>query len=240
MADRKAIIDKIRKLLAMGNSGNEHEAMAFLERGQAMLAEHNLTEADLGEVADFMVADAPAAPDWQQRINLAVAKLYFCRYFVAEWTAADGHAKQLHSFVGEEHNVRVAQMMADYIIKRIEALVLPGAELRYFDDRRLYTRSFCHQASLSVALRIKHRILASMADGIQEEGTTLPALRSLYDKAQDDLQKFLDQQFGDSSRAGVPQLDRHDPDGLEQGQAAGDSIGLDQQVGRARSVGLLR
>lgn len=241
-SSRKAIIDKVRKLLAMAmGTNNTHEAMSFADRAQTMLAEHNLSTTDLEEgTPEYVVADAPAAVDWQQRVNLAVAKLYFCRYFIAEWRDGSGKQRQLHSFVGEEHNVKVSQMMADYIIKAIERMAKPGIDERIGETARLYAKSFNHQASVGVAVRIKNRILASMANGIVEEGTTLPALRSLYDKSQEELEAFLGQQFGKAAAAGVPQLDRHDPHGLEDGQQAGDSIGLEPQVGGTTTRGLLQ
>lgn len=243
MADHKAIIDKVRKLLAkaMGTE-NEHEAMAFADAAQTMLAAHNLTTADLEEVRDFVVMDAPIAPDWEQRVNIAVAKLYFCKYFIA-WVGIGDKQQALHSFVGEEHNVKVAKMMADYIIAAINRMAKPGIDARRGkgEGPGHYMRSFGHQASIGVAVRIKNRILASMANGITEEGTTLPALRSLYDQSQEELEAFLGKQFGTAGRAGLPQLDRHDPVGLDDGERAGEAIGLDQQVaGTAAPKGLLQ
>lgn len=49
--------DKIRKLLALAESPNEHEAKAALLKARQLMAEHKLTEAELKDVEKQKVKD---------------------------------------------------------------------------------------------------------------------------------------------------------------------------------------
>ena len=52
---RAQILKKIRKLLALSASANEHEAAAALAKAQALMEEHELAERDV-ELADIETA----------------------------------------------------------------------------------------------------------------------------------------------------------------------------------------
>ena len=49
--------EKIRKLLALAESPNEHEARAALLKARQLMAEHKLTEAELKDVEKQQVKD---------------------------------------------------------------------------------------------------------------------------------------------------------------------------------------
>lgn len=59
------IIDKIRKLLALSNSSNEHEAALAASHAQRLLSEHNLAMADI---------EPDIKPDSADRVETAVSK----------------------------------------------------------------------------------------------------------------------------------------------------------------------
>lgn len=63
--NKSPVIEKIRKLLSLANSSNEHEAALAAAHAQRLLAEHNLDMADI---------DAAHKPDKADRIELESAK----------------------------------------------------------------------------------------------------------------------------------------------------------------------
>src|SRR5512147_128379 len=80
------IIAKVQKLLALaGNNPNEAEALAAMERAHAILAEYNLSLADVkeGSQEDAVVNNdlVTESQIWSRPIYDACAKLYFCGYF---------------------------------------------------------------------------------------------------------------------------------------------------------------
>src|ERR1700756_3031142 len=82
------IMDKIRKVLAMSTSANEHEAAAFAAKVQSMLAEHNLSLSDIEDKGDngdeSIVIDNEEKTTpypWRRPVAQGVAKMYFCEYY---------------------------------------------------------------------------------------------------------------------------------------------------------------
>jgi hypothetical protein len=232
MTNRESLIRKVRALLAKAHSTDGEEAMAFLAKVQTWVVEHQITEAELTATSDheFVTLAQPALTVWQERVNLAVAKLYFCAYF--ELNVGD---RVLQQFCGEEHHVVVAKAMADYIIETIERMASPGRDQRTGEDARLYDASFCEQASVVIGMRIKERILDSMGGRVKGSGTkNLPALVDAYVSAQTNAHGFLVKHYGAGYRERMPSLKRHHPQGLDDGQTAGEAIGLEPQVAASK------
>lgn len=48
----KAVLERVRKLLALGQSSNPHEAAAAMGHAQKLMREHGISDADL-RLADF-------------------------------------------------------------------------------------------------------------------------------------------------------------------------------------------
>lgn len=63
--DNSPVIEKIKKLLALANSSNEHEAALAAGHAQRLLSEHNLAMADI---------DASRQPDKADKVETAVSK----------------------------------------------------------------------------------------------------------------------------------------------------------------------
>lgn len=223
--------DRIRKVLAVSQStNNEAEAMAFMEKAYAMLAENNLTIEQVLE-ADRPALDTDDAPmgayshGWQHRLNLAVGRLYFCTFFRLDHP--DGSCR--FQFVGERHNLDVANLMADYLAKTGRRLAKQAAHTDPVAKRR-YTESFLEAYSVRVAERIRALLEPAKADG----PTNLPAVITLHQQAQTQQGQWLVEVLGDSVSGKVPSTKVVDVPGLREGYKAGDEVGLHTQVGSTK------
>ena len=87
MDTKKRIIDKVRKLLNLSESGNEHEAAAAAAKAQALLAEYNLQMSDIPQDGRGCTATTSAT---KTRINLEewafilahrTSKAFSCDYY---------------------------------------------------------------------------------------------------------------------------------------------------------------
>ena len=65
MDTKTPIIEKIKKLLALANSSNEHEAALAAGHAQRLLSEHNLAMADI---------EASHKPDSADRVETTVSR----------------------------------------------------------------------------------------------------------------------------------------------------------------------
>lgn len=243
LEDKDKIITRIKKLLALSQSPNEHEAISAAEKAQAILATYNLSMADVTlEEADEFVIDNEIATEsapWKRQVAVMTAKMYFCTYFYTqknEYKNTRKIRRDMHSFVGAKHNIVIAKMMFMYLVTTIERLALEGKRKSAAEGRdtwgNTYRRSFSWACACRVGRRIQDRIDAAKRGGEikAESGNTLPALASLYDQTDKLLKEHLAKKVGrmrQSKRRGSI----HDLQGAADGYEAGNKIGLDQQVG---------
>lgn len=94
MPDLNRVIDRVRKMLAVSRSDNEHEAALAAQRAAAMMDEYHLTEAQLRVEDTSRAAEeikSMALPDstrkrvaWKEHIAMGVAKSLGCHVYLAE------------------------------------------------------------------------------------------------------------------------------------------------------------
>lgn len=136
------ILDKIKKLLALGTSNNEHEAAAALAMAQKLMAEHGVTTSEL-KLADVTHVDVLSPfsiskiNDYEGQLAKTIAKLFSCDYCFmavttrsikfglrkgAEWRfigRADSVELAKYSFVVMARKLKRAR--AEYVAKHAES-----------------------------------------------------------------------------------------------------------------------
>lgn len=110
------VIDKINKLLALGNNSaaSPNERETALRQAYSLLAKHNLDMADLKE-ADERGKLAVLAKKhlWAVRLAGNIANLFFCEYVTGSGNANYSY----HIFIGKEANAKVAIALFSYLVK---------------------------------------------------------------------------------------------------------------------------
>jgi hypothetical protein len=255
--NKDKFLDKIRKVLALTKSPNEHEAARAMERVQAMLAEHNLTMADVatntvtGEVKINKLDELYESVPWMKALAGPVAKLYFCKavyhhiYKDRPGSTKTGvHRKKSgmpvaykrmdqYSFVGAPHNAAVAVMMFGYLVETINRLAREGAKTAPQKEKSKYQTKFKNMCSWRLCQRINQRIEDTKAGKVKTEGgTNLPAI--IYDDLLNKVDDFMKMQYGDNVKTKQIKLSNSNHKGYEDGIKAGDSISLDGQVGESK------
>lgn len=231
------IAEKIKALLALATSPNENEAASAMEKAQELLAKHNLSMKDVtsAEAADrFKISHGKVGDVFAHKRQLghAIGKLYFCKYFysvvAAESKGGNVYKREQHCFAGEPHNLDIAVMMFDYLVTTIDRLAKEAAD--QMEDKKKYwsfQTAFKTAAAHRVATRVMEKIQACTAPTVT--GGKLPALASLYERADSEVSEFLASQL--NLQAGKVKKQLYDAAGLRAGRIAGDSIGLDAQIG---------
>lgn len=114
--------DKIRKILALTQSGNESEAQMAAAKLQSLLDEHNLSMADLEQKGQ----DSPgirqeshdlgkAAFKWKLDLAEGISEFYYCASIV------NRYSKQV-AFVGRPDNVESLKMLYGWVIEQIKEI----------------------------------------------------------------------------------------------------------------------
>lgn len=124
MQNREDAIDKIRKLLAhsVENGATQAEAIAFALKAQALIAEHDVQEWELGDAAEEIVehrVDLPARRKWRGYLASIVSDNFRCRSYEQIFGCRRGHRGVAHVFfVGYEQDARAAALVFErlYVI----------------------------------------------------------------------------------------------------------------------------
>lgn len=242
-----AVIEKVRKLLALSKSPNEKEAQAAAEKAQELLAKYNLSMSAVEgsratETYGTEIGSITRSQPWRRRLYNAVAALYFCKYFFTTrkreaWQRQKGFIRvDEHYFVGERHNTSVAALVAQYLEDTINRLAKDGAcTLPGRQGRSAYQTSFRHAASIRVCSRIYQRIReASVGPTKMSSGENLPALANLYQTTNEKLEAFLKKEHI-NLKLRVSKVTLSSERGAADGAKAGDRISLDTQVNNTNS-----
>lgn len=241
-------LDRVRKLLSLaGNNPNENEAAMAAEKAQVILAEHNLSIADVraGDEDETIVEDeelVTSSQPWRRPLGTMVARLYFCEYLYCQMPLH----RDAHSFIGKKHNVEVAKMFFTYLHMTVNRLAQAGALKRPAKARSAYRTEFRRACSNRLCHRINQRIEDAKRGGVikTEGGTNLPALLDVYDSTQKQLKSWIsDVYYGsdaikESTSRNVPTKITDDEARME-GHRAGDTIGLDAQLQKDKLSGLI-
>ncbi len=121
MENNNPIIEKIRKLLALANSSNEHEAALAASHAQRLLSEHNLAMADIESEQKPQSADKVEAtvsktlPKWVRYLSAGVCTAFDCQ-------AIQHPALGKMTFIGVGADVQVAAYTFAYLDKTVRKL----------------------------------------------------------------------------------------------------------------------
>lgn len=225
-------IDKIRKLLAMGNDerGNEQERETALRQAHALLVKHNLTIADVGSSAPQEQREERKTKlsvfPWARGIAHSMAQLFFCTYYFQR-----GAGKlATHAFIGKQSNAITAQEMAEYVV----GSVFKELRKRFGSETSPEARSFAVGVEASIRQRCATlRREAEAASQPSSDGRAL-VLASVYASEKAANEAWMAEHVGKLKF----QADRTKGvlgNAYAAGKAHGASISLNRQVGGSTS-----
>lgn len=110
-----SIIEKVKKLFALGQSPNSHEASLALEMAQRLMAAHNLTmnDVEVGEIKSerlSSIATATKAKDWELHLYDSVVNAFGCGLMFSA-----GYPYAAYVFVGPKTEVALALYAATFL-----------------------------------------------------------------------------------------------------------------------------
>ena len=208
------VILKIQKLLALANqdaksNGDENEASAAMDKVQELLAQYNLS---LAEVSQAQGASKPADDvrvketykrgamyKYQGALWGMIAHCNFCWHWLSPVMKNGRKVNNHHYFVGREANVIVVKIMGDYLESTINRLC-PWQGKDCISRSAISWKEGC-------AARLQSRLLARKTDLEQksdlahhQNGTQTTAL-ALRDVAQAEYEKNYDAMYGEGAYA---------------------------------------
>lgn len=222
------ILDKIRKLLNVGNDsrGNEQERETAMRQALKMLAIHNLEMKDVQNMDDKEDRDEvhyEEFPDpFRKVIANAIAQLYFCRFYP---TKVQGKQKTFFHFVGLESNCNAAKEVAAFVIRSV-----------YTESQRQQNsvgggaHSYGTTFRNAAGMRIVERCEQMRKDEEKEQeatstGTAL-VLASLYDQEEKANENFIEKVLDIKLKSKKHRLVNKNAKAHAEGREYGDKVNL--------------
>lgn len=222
------ILDKIRKLLNVGNDkrGNEQERETAMRQALKMLAKHNLEMKDVQNVQDKEDRDEvnyEEFPDpFRKVIAKAIAQLYFCRFY---HTKISGKQKNNFHFVGLESNCHTAKEIAAFVIRSV-----------YTESQRQqnsvgngvhgYGTTFRNAAALRISERCAEMRREEEQDQESNSTGTALVLASLYDQEYEANENFIVKILNVELKENKHRLANKSKSANAQGREFGDKVNL--------------
>lgn len=226
MAD-KNIVEKIKKLLALATSSNENESTAAAEKASLLLAQYNLSLADLGpnhqeEIDETGVETTSKFVTWKMMLLSGIAEANGCNAMRNSYTGS-------MFLVGTSTNLIVCKHLYEYLSSAIER----RAKYRKGNGRGL---AYLNAFRVGCATRLRQRLLEQKQEmersGIPGEGNAAATpgivVRSMFEKNQQAIADYLENKGAKVKTRSGSQISSEA--GFNSGYEVGDKISLNKQV----------
>ncbi len=225
------IIEKIKKLLALADSSNEHEAALAAGHAQRLLAEHNLAMADIEashrpDKADTVeTAVAKTLPKWLRHLSAGVSSAFDCQ-------AIHHPATGKMTVIGVGADVQIAAYTFTYLDRTVRKLC--GTYMKQYDPATTATRHrelVRHSYYLGAVSTITTRLREQKVQTPVTTGALVPVKEGLIKQAMNEIGNIRTMH---SRRSYI------NSDAYSRGQADGGEIGIHHGItgsGSPRSIG---
>lgn len=120
--NKKAILDKIRKCMALSASANEHEAAAALRQARKLMEAHGLTDADVLAAEASEAASKAGAnhkpPNWEAWLASKTGEVFGCKVIFRP-AVFMVRPQASWAFVGTGANYEVAKYCFDVLLRQV-------------------------------------------------------------------------------------------------------------------------
>lgn len=208
---KSKIVEKIQKLLALGQSPNEAEAQSALQKAMELMDMYNIQQEDLKvedsmESLDYLKAGKVAT--WVKLLSVAVGKLTSCKALVYS-----GKGVKAIRVWGKESNLVVFSHTMNYLVEVCDRLTV---EKGYGKGR-----AYCTQYRNGLVMRISQRI----DEMLTLDNSTEKAL-VLRSKALQEIEDFFEK-TGKKTKTQVLNVGGR---GYKEGVEDGDRVNLNKQM----------
>lgn len=230
------IIEKIKKLLSLSKSDNEHEAANAAAAAAGLMAQHQISVATLGEDDDAFVdatlgsytidSSCRRKVPWKADLAFGVASSFGCKYHYSGASLC---------MVGRSSDVDAVKYIYMYLVREINRLAeesWEGYTFAEWDTPKAYKGAFRTGASITV----RKRLHDSRKENLEKEKQGADVLKCQaiirVEKNDEAIEKFYEQYAEDNnfknfkSQGTIGSID-----GLNAGKKAGNNINLGNNKG---------
>lgn len=157
---RNILVERIRKLLALATSPNEHEAALALSKATELLAAHGISMLDVHESERSPVEQVDrelTSITWHRHLLAIVARFNYCEIVR---TLKYGRRVSTAHVIGRPEAIQTTLLLVDWIMPQIQRMAVTTE--REHNQSRLYpvsARVWRNEYSLGVVKRLRERLL---------------------------------------------------------------------------------
>lgn len=222
-----SIVDKIKKLLALATSSNENESTAAAQKASLLLAQYNLSLADLGpnqqeEIDESRVETTSKFVTWKMILLSGIAEANGCNAMRNSYTGS-------MFLVGNSTNLIVCTHLYEYLSQAIERRAKyrkgNGRGLAYLNAFRVGCATRLRQRLLEQKQEMEESGIPGVGDGAATPGIVV---RSMFEKNQQAIADYLENLGAKVKTRTGSQISSEA--GFNTGYEVGDKISLHKQV----------
>lgn len=230
MADMDAVKNKVRKLLALGESPNPAEAASAMEKANKILLQYNLEMEDVtlnqnpeGIVEETFMTGF-AARDHETAMVAAIARYNLCEVIINSrrvYSPTGNNKTEFQLvFIGKRHNIVSARIMCEYAFEALDKSAKKEVKGEGRKAVFSYKVGYCQELTSRLYAMINSR-----------KETVTSECRDLVIVEDADNKKFLKEKYPQSKPQNMNTPDIKDTFAFFAGQLAAQRLGLNQQLG---------
>jgi hypothetical protein len=121
------IIDKIRKLLALAESSNEHESALAMEKAGRLLKKHNIEQLNENEKNNYVYAiinsKKKRIEEYQRRIIVVLVKFFYVKALCSNlYDPLHDEVHKTFEIFGKKENVEIAEYCYHFLDEKLSSL----------------------------------------------------------------------------------------------------------------------
>lgn len=238
-ADRSKILERIRKLMALGTSSNQAEAELAMQRAQELMQAHMVDEAELdrGNVEKIEhLFKKKRVEKWANYLMSIIARNNFCLGAILEgsnWGFNDVNGRRnwfkkepVYIIYGRPLNIKVVQMMFDYLVETAERLAKEHVVGCARGERTIRRNNFL----LGFVETISERLEQQRKSWLDEDPTHQAALVKVSSEDERDIKKRMNEEGQRVTNQKSQYQPSSDEESYEEGKKAGKAVALHRQV----------
>lgn len=219
---KEQMLEKVKKLVTLANSDNEHEAQLAMKRAGELMEEYNLTWGDLKTTKDvaesiireYVKGHGERRKLWEALLAGAVAETFDCKTL-----------NQLHNidggwsviFIGCKGDVETSIFFFKYLERYLRA----KSELKFnlMRDRNAYA----YAAVIVISQRLK--VLYQSRKEVMTENT-----QAIVVAKDHNIDKFIAETFGKPKKGGQARIPNGSPEAWRAGYNDGEKVPLNRPL----------
>lgn len=214
-----AIIEKIKKLLALSQSPNQEEAERAAEKARELLTKYDLSVDQFEDiqVEEKIIKQFLKKPNlWRLTIFGTISEFYFCRFIIKQTQYSDATVYGF-DIIGKSHHITIASSVCEYIEK---AIVRISRERCRANAKSKFRESFRYGMAVEICTRLETMKRIRETGGPGEE-------KSLILKEDQKIQEYLSRMDLSSFDSGKKPNNKS---AFRRGVEAGANVALNEQI----------